>query len=66
MDPQNKPRRNRQPYQTRLNVDPAEVVTLNLRLEPSLHAALKQVAHEACRSVQGEILFRLRKTMAEA
>jgi hypothetical protein len=54
---------NCQPFQVRLNANPSEIVNLNLRLEPPLHADLKQAADAACRSLQGEIIFRLRKTM---
>jgi hypothetical protein len=39
-------------------------VNLNLRLPPQEHRSLKQAAERACRSLQGEILFRLRQSLA--
>jgi predicted HicB family RNase H-like nuclease len=39
-------------------------VKLNLRLPPREHRRLKQAAEASCRSLQREILFRLRQSLA--
>ncbi len=38
-------------------------VTLNLRLSQHDHEQIKQAAEDSCRSMQREILFRLRQSM---
>jgi hypothetical protein len=39
-------------------------VKLNLQLPPREHRHLKQAAEQSCRSLQREILFRLRQSLA--
>jgi hypothetical protein len=39
-------------------------VNLNLRLPPREHRSLKQAAEASCRSLQMEILYRLRQSLA--
>jgi hypothetical protein len=40
--------------------------TLNLRLPPLDHQRIKQAAERSCRSLQMEILYRLRQSLTES
>jgi hypothetical protein len=40
-------------------------IAVNVLLQPEDHARLKQAAEDACRSLHGECLYRLKRSLSE-